>query len=78
MAALKASRDLEGKRVISESEREFVKSKSHRTNLFGWVTVLVDGRGAADRTYLDLSKAFDTIPCDILISQLGKWVQEKC
>uniref|UniRef100_A0A8B9GB17 Reverse transcriptase domain-containing protein n=1 Tax=Amazona collaria TaxID=241587 RepID=A0A8B9GB17_9PSIT len=68
-------RHMKNNKVLGDSQHGFTKGKSCQTNLVAFydgAMELMDRGRAVDITYLDLCKAFDTAPHDILVSKLER------
>ncbi|PKU45854.1 rna-directed dna polymerase from mobile element jockey- hypothetical protein [Limosa lapponica baueri] len=73
-------RQMENKEVIGDSQHGFTKGKSYLTNseaLYYGVTALLDKGRAADIIYLNLCRAFDTVPHDIFVYKLERHAFDK-
>jgi len=75
------TRHVKDNQGIRPSQHGFMKGRSCLTNLISFydqVTCTMDEGKAVDITYLDFSKAFDTIPHSILLEKLAAHGLDGC
>ncbi|PKU38768.1 rna-directed dna polymerase from mobile element jockey- hypothetical protein [Limosa lapponica baueri] len=69
------AKHIEDQEILGSGQHRFTKGKSCLTNLIAFYDIItgwLDEGRAADVTYLDSSKAFDTVSHNILIRKLRK------
>lgn len=69
------------KKVTRNSQHGVTKGRSCLTNLIAFykvVTSLVDEGRTADGVYLNFSKVFDIVSCNVIIDKLTKYWLGKC
>ena len=67
-------RHMENKEVTGDSQQGFTKGRclTYLVAFYNGVTALGGRERATDTSYLDLCKAFDAVPYDILVSNLQR------
>ncbi|KAJ7414882.1 hypothetical protein BTVI_39985 [Pitangus sulphuratus] len=74
------STHIEDKKVMRSSWHGFINGQSSLTNpsaIYNETTTWMDEERAVDAFYLNFSKVFDTVSCNIFISKLRKYGLDK-